>query len=105
MIHKNQSLTRLPKLVGFLFCCSWGYNVATRPIIHIVACILITIICGIGLLTFTPENRPDKLWIPWNSEFVQDTDWLNQNFPSPFRFHYAIITADNVLKPEIMDVV
>ncbi|CAL8090383.1 unnamed protein product [Orchesella dallaii] len=94
------------KIVGSLerFFYKWGYQIGLTPVPFIVACVIITVVCGIGLFRFTPENRPDKLWIPWNSEFVKDTEWLNKNFPSPFRFHYAIITADDVLQPNVLDV-
>ncbi|ODN02586.1 Patched domain-containing protein 3, partial [Orchesella cincta] len=94
------------KIVGSLerFFYRWGYQIGLTPVPFIVACVILTVLCGIGLLRFTPENRPDKLWIPWNSEFVKDTEWLNKNFPSPFRFHYAIITAEDVLQPKVLDV-
>jgi len=66
---------------------------------------VLTIICTAGTIRFTPENRPDKLWIPWNSDFVKDSDWLRVNFPSPIRFHFAIITAEDVLQPRVIQLV
>ncbi|CAG7727935.1 unnamed protein product [Allacma fusca] len=91
-------------IIGSLerFFYNWGYNVAVHPWKFIVICLAVTAVCGLGLITFTPENRPDKLWIPWNSEFVRDSDWLREHFPSPIRFHYAIIAADNILQPRVL---
>lgn len=40
-----------------------------------------------------------------NSEFAQNTEWIRATFPSPIRTSFAIVTADNVLVPEVMRVV
>ena len=71
----------------------------------IISCLVFSAACGVGLITFTLENRPEKLWIPWNSEFIRDTDWLKENSPSPFRFHFAVVSADDVLQPEVLQFV
>jgi hypothetical protein len=80
----------------------WGILVATHPFKFILGSFLFTAICGLGFINFTQENRPDKLWIPRDSKFASDTDWLRKNFPSPLRESFAIFAADNVLVPEVM---
>lgn len=78
---------------------------ATYPYHFIIGCLLCTMLCGLGLVNFTLENRPDKLWIPRESSFALNTEWLRDNFPSPVRQSHVIITADNVLDPEVMKLV
>jgi len=53
-------------------------------------------------MNFTYEDKPDKLLIPQTSPLAFDTDWLRNNFPSPVRYAGMMITADNVLAPEVM---
>ncbi|CAL8112733.1 unnamed protein product [Orchesella dallaii] len=84
------------------FFYRWGFIVATYPYRFIIGCLCCTALCGLGLLNFTLENRPDKLWIPRDSSFAYNTEWLRDNFPSPVRQSHVIITADNVLDPGIM---
>jgi hypothetical protein len=84
------------------FAVRWGFAVATHPYKFIGGCLLLTFVCGLGLFNFTHENRPDRLWIPRESEFAQNTEWLRDNFPSPIRSSWALVTAENVLLPEVM---
>lgn len=44
-------------------------------------------------------------WIPRDSKFASDTEWLRRNFPAPVRESFAIFTAENVLVPEVMQAV
>ncbi|XP_021948457.1 protein patched homolog 2 isoform X2 [Folsomia candida] len=108
---QTNSMTSLQKIslaiTGSMekFFYRWGFFVATHPLKAISCCLLITSICGLGIFNFTMENRPDKLWIPRNSEFAQNTEWIRATFPSPIRTSFAIVTADNVLVPEVMRVI
>lgn len=64
--------------------------------------------CGllsIGLIKFDTEASPYKLWIPQNADFVINANWLWENFPSDTRYHSVIVTADNVLTPEVLQYV
>lgn len=78
---------------------------ASRPYQSITACILFTLICSMGLMNFVYEDRPDKLLIFQKSQLAYDTDWLRNNFPSPVRYSAVMLTADNVLTPQIFKMV
>ena len=43
-----------------------------------------------------------KLWQPQDTDFVRDTVWLRETFPSKTRFSSIIILAENVLEPEVV---
>ncbi|XP_043207337.1 protein patched homolog 3-like [Amphibalanus amphitrite] len=79
-----------------------GYTVCRHPYLYIVSVLAITVACGIGLLNFHQENRPFKLWIPQDSDFVKTYDWMQDNYPREFRFENAIVTAENVLEPAVI---
>lgn len=38
-----------------------------------------------------------KLWIPYNSDYRLNNDWMFNNFPRDLRFNSLIFAADNVL--------
>jgi hypothetical protein len=43
-----------------------------------------------------------KLWIPPDSNFLRDTDWIHAEFPNDLRNHFVIYSADNLLEPETL---
>jgi len=55
--------------------------VAGNPIKTILLCLISCGLCGIGLLNFSEENNAFKLWIPSNSDFYKNNEWLEKNFP------------------------
>ena len=55
-----------------------------------------------GLLNYKSEGNPYKLWIPKDSDFVKNTDWLWNHYPPNTRFHSVIVTAPNVLNPDVI---
>ena len=59
---------------------------ADNPWKTLLICIIITGLCGIGLLEFYEETNSFKLWIPRNSDFVANNEWLEENFPPTSRF-------------------
>lgn len=42
-----------------------------------------------------------KLWVPPESKFVRDSDWLMNKFQIGFRPNAIQIVADDVLTPEV----
>ena len=80
----------------------YGQLVATRPLTTILICLLVTALAGIGLLRFEAENEGIKLWIPEDSDFRQNNDWLFENFPRSARFGSLILVADDVLTPSVI---
>ena len=55
---------------------------------------------GFGLLYWKEEVRPEKLWIPDNSDFAKDSRWVEKNIPNEFRFEVAMFIGRNVLTKE-----
>jgi hypothetical protein len=89
-------------LLNFNYFFRWGFCVASHPYQSLTGCLLFTLICSMGLMNFTYEDRPDKLLISQTSQLAFDTDWLRNNFPSPVRFSAVIFTSDNVLSPQVL---
>merc|ERR1719450_739770 len=81
----------------------YGMAVAKYPLRVIVICVIATGLCGLGLLRFRAENEGIKLWIPRNSDFRRNNDWLFKNFPNGLRFNSLILTStNNILVPEVL---
>ena len=80
----------------------YGKFVATHSVPVILACIVIALICSIGLTQFTTEERPFKLWIPQDSDFIKMHEWKTKNFPEKYRIHIALYMADNVLDKKLL---
>lgn len=56
-----------------------------------------------GFFRFHTERDPLKLWIPTNSKFLLDTEWLVNTFKEGVRMEHVLITAPNVLHPDVME--
>lgn len=84
------------------FFYSLGYRVASRPKRTIALCWLFVVIASLGFFRFRQEKNPMKLWVPTNSQFVHDADWLMRTFQRGFRPEVAIIQADDILTPEVL---
>lgn len=59
-------------------------------------------ICCIGLMFFNIEKDPMKLWIPQDSRYILDTEWIMQTFQTGYREQSILITAPDVLRPEVL---
>ncbi|KAG7164111.1 NPC1-like intracellular cholesterol transporter 1-like, partial [Homarus americanus] len=79
------------------FFYRYGKSVATHPKKYIAACFLITAFCCLGFFNFYAENRPEKLWIPQDSDYVNTLNWQAVNFPNNQRVELTLYEADNVL--------
>ena len=51
---------------------------------------------------FHQEKNPVKLWVPQDSDFVRDTEWMFKQFEQGLRIENMILTADNVLEPKVL---
>ena len=80
----------------------YGCKVGKYPLTFIFITLLIPALSYIGLLKFKTENNPYKLWIPQNSDYLRNHEWLWENFPDDIRFNSLILTADNVLTPQTL---
>ena len=75
---------------------------ATHPVKVVFACILATGLSVIGILRYTTENNAFRLWIPDNSDFVANYNWLEKNSPPDVRFN-SMILANQVLIESLKD--
>ena len=60
------------------------------------------ILCLAGLLNFRQERNPLKLWVPPDSDFLVDTEWIMSSFKEGQRTEVMIFGADNVLEPQAL---
>ncbi|XP_058455375.1 NPC intracellular cholesterol transporter 1-like [Malaya genurostris] len=79
-----------------------GRNIAKNPWQTILVSWIIVACCSLGFLRFHNEKSPMKLWIPQNSQFLYDTNWLIDHFKEGNRIETVMITAPDVLTPEIL---
>lgn len=43
-----------------------------------------------------------KLWIPQESDFAHDTEWIVDKFKEGYRMQYFLVTAPDVLQPHVI---
>lgn len=98
--YEKFSFTIVVRTENFFY--SLGYRVASRPVLTIILCWTFVIMASLGFLRFRQEKNPMKLWVPSNSEFVHDADWLMRTFQRGFRPEVAIIEAEDVLTPDVL---
>lgn len=79
-----------------------GFAVATHPWWTIWLCWLLVALSSLGSLNFYQEKHPLKLWIPADSDFIKETDYLVNTFKTGYRPQYVIATAPNVLEPAVL---
>ncbi|XP_015599498.1 NPC1-like intracellular cholesterol transporter 1 isoform X2 [Cephus cinctus] len=79
-----------------------GFRIAQRPQKWLVGCSIVVLLCLGGLFRFRQEKNPLKLWVPPDSDFVRDTEWLMSHFSEGQRIQSIIMTGDNVLEPEAL---
>lgn len=64
---------------------------------------LSVLICCLGFFNFYQERDPLKLWVPENSQFLKNTQFIIKNFGEGVRIQNILIVAkDDVLTPEVM---
>lgn len=80
-----------------------GVTVARHPWKTIVATLMFVLLSGAGLLRFHLEKNPLKLWVPPESDFYQDTNWYIDTFGTGMRLQRIIVSADDVLQPEVLE--
>lgn len=79
-----------------------GVLVAVHPWRTVALSWIFVAISSLGLLTFYQEQHPLKLWVPTDSDFARDTNWLFDKFHIGYRPQYILATAPNVLDPSVL---
>jgi len=97
----------------------WGRFVARKPWLVITASLILTVVSSLSFINFDypfrtdPDMKlitlnfvsdPNKIWIPKGSEYLENKQWLSENFPQDKRVQTLIFkTTDpkgNILSPE-----
>lgn len=86
----------------FVFLYRLGTSIAQSPLKWMLGCSVIMLSCILGLLRFQQEKNPLKLWVPPNSDFVSDTEWLMSHFKEGLRMETFILTGGNVLEQQAL---
>ena len=89
-----------------MYYCRLGWAIGKYPWVTIVLCLICVslFIPGIALY-FYEETAGEKLWVPANSQALEDKDWVDKTFPTTSRFAEIIAENDNVLTPETLQAV
>lgn len=82
-----------------------GVLVARHPWKTVVLTFTFVCLSCIGLSNFHIEKNPMNLWVPPESDFFYDTNWYIDKFGTGFRLQKVILTAENVLDPEVLLVI
>ncbi|GFO48112.1 patched domain-containing protein 3 [Plakobranchus ocellatus] len=77
-----------------------GLSIGVHPSRYILGCVLVCLLCSIGLLAFKKVSEPDKLWVPTDSQMPKDKEWIDENYPSKTRFELMIAESSNILTPK-----
>lgn len=88
----------------FYFCIHFriGLNIATRPLVWLIISLCLNLICGLGLLLWKEEIDEVELYMPIGSVFRKDAEWVKEYFRDDLRHESVIVTAPNVLDPEVL---
>jgi len=81
----------------------WGKFVSLHPYPVIGTCIIITAFSSIGFLRFRMEHHANLLWIPADSPYNVNEDWLDEFFKRDERDQIVLFKSDNVLTPKALN--
>ncbi|KAJ1527691.1 hypothetical protein ONE63_007650 [Megalurothrips usitatus] len=79
-----------------------GRRVAQNIHLYVIVIFSILIVAMFGLFRFRQEKNPLHLWIPQDSDFYTDTIWLMNNYGEGVRLQSVLVTAPDVLQPDVM---
>ena len=94
------------KVIGGLesFFFKYGFYCAKYPWAYIVAGLLFCVLCCAGLANYYEETDGPKLWLPSDSQYKKNSEWIEETFPSSVRTSIILIyTKDedgNILEAE-----
>ncbi|KAL0119259.1 hypothetical protein PUN28_009682 [Cardiocondyla obscurior] len=79
-----------------------GFSIATKPWAWLLAALCLNVVCGFGLLLWKEESDQVELYMPIDSIFRKDAVWVKENFRDDLCYENLIVTAPNVLDPEVL---
>ncbi|KAH1013969.1 hypothetical protein HUJ04_002883 [Dendroctonus ponderosae] len=79
-----------------------GISIALHPIRTIALCWIVVLLSGFGFFRFRQEKNPLKLWVPPDTTFIRDSEWLMNTFQRGFSDEAITIVAEDVLTPEVI---
>ncbi|XP_011861607.1 PREDICTED: patched domain-containing protein 3-like isoform X1 [Vollenhovia emeryi] len=79
-----------------------GLSIATRPWLWLIISLCLNLICGFGLILWREEIDEVELYMPVDSIFRKDAAWVKEYFRDDLRHESLIVTAPNVLDPEVL---
>lgn len=80
-------------------------SIGNKPWLWLIASLCISGVCGPGMLLWHEEIDEVKLFIPVNSVLRSDAAWVRNHFKDELRYESIIVTAPNVLDPEVIRMV
>ncbi|PBC29212.1 Patched domain-containing protein [Apis cerana cerana] len=86
----------------FLFYSIIGLSIGKRPWLWLLVCFCINCICAPGLIFWREELDDIELFVPQDSIIRNDAAWVKTHFRDDFRYESIIVTAPNVLEPEVL---
>ncbi|CAL7946435.1 unnamed protein product [Xylocopa violacea] len=79
-----------------------GLSIGKRPWLWLLVSFCMNCICAPGLLFWREELDDIELFMPENSVVRNDAVWVKTHFRDDFRYESIIVTAPNVLEPEVL---
>lgn len=79
-----------------------GLSIGKRPWLWLLVCFCINCICAPGLIFWREELDDIELFVPEDSIIRNDAAWVKTHFRDDFRYESIIVTAPNVLEPEVL---
>ncbi|XP_024875784.1 NPC intracellular cholesterol transporter 1-like isoform X1 [Temnothorax curvispinosus] len=79
-----------------------GVHIAQKPYRWMLGCLVVVLVCLLGLLRFRQEKNPLRLWVPPDSDFVRSTEWLMSHYSEALRIETFILTGDNLLEQQTL---
>ncbi|XP_014480960.1 PREDICTED: patched domain-containing protein 3-like [Dinoponera quadriceps] len=79
-----------------------GLSIATKPWLWLIISLCLNVICGFGLLLWKEKVNEVELYMPIGSVFRKDAAWVKEHFRDDLRHEIIIVTAPNVLDPEVL---
>lgn len=77
----------------------YGEAVARWPVAFIIGSIIVCAICSSGIMLLEENTNGNELWVPQDSDFKANGDYVAASLPPRPRFHSVIFEADqNILK-------